>query len=176
MSGKVWCCTGVYSNPVPTERDRLWQYLKELRQVIVLPWFLIGDFNDILSPTEQRGGIFQLSRATVFAQHLDDCCLVNWKLLGKKFTWHRKQNGMIQIHKQLDRGLSDMQWILDFPNVVIEVLPRGHSDHNPLLLRCGGFLPPVKNRPFRFEAAWCTHREYKMVVANAWHHHSDNIF
>jgi hypothetical protein len=50
----------------------------------------------------------------------------------------------------------------------VEVLPRLHSDHNPLLSRCEGIPARQGNRPFRFEAAWITHPDYQQAVQSAW--------
>ncbi|KAJ6904594.1 hypothetical protein NC652_022575 [Populus alba x Populus x berolinensis] len=36
---------------------------------------------------------------------------------------------------------------------------NNHSDHNPILLRCGVLSPAARERPFRFEAAWITHED-----------------
>ena len=42
-----WICSAVYASPVPTKREDLWRHLEELRTNIVLPWMLVGDFNEI---------------------------------------------------------------------------------------------------------------------------------
>nr|KYP62258.1 hypothetical protein KK1_016785 [Cajanus cajan] len=57
---------------------------------------------------------------------------------------------------------------MKFPEAIVEVLSRRHSDHNPLLLRCGGYPFRRGDRPFRFEVAWCTHEGYVEVVRKAW--------
>ncbi|MCI54980.1 RNA-directed DNA polymerase (Reverse transcriptase), partial [Trifolium medium] len=45
-----WLCSGVYASPVYTARPALWEYLEDLSKDNVLPWLVIGDFNDILLP------------------------------------------------------------------------------------------------------------------------------
>lgn len=50
----------------------------------------------------------------------------------------------------------------------MEHLVKMHSDHNPLLLRCCNALRSRQGRPFRFQAAWCTHHDYGRVVKKAW--------
>nr|KYP53392.1 Retrovirus-related Pol polyprotein LINE-1 [Cajanus cajan] len=57
---------------------------------------------------------------------------------------------------------------MKFSEAIVEVLSRRHSDHNPLLLRCGGYPFRRGDRPFQFEAAWCTHEGYVEVVRKAW--------
>lgn len=43
-----WLCSGVYASPTYTMRCHLWDYLKDFRHRVTIPWALLGDFNDIL--------------------------------------------------------------------------------------------------------------------------------
>lgn len=52
---------------------------------------------------------------------------------------------------------------------------KRQSDYNPLLLRCGHQVSSRDGRPFRFQAAWCTHQGYKLLVNMAWKKHDDNV-
>jgi hypothetical protein len=62
-----WLCSGVYASPVYTARPTVWEYLADLSDNNSLPWLVIGDFNDILLPREQKGGVFSMSKADIFA-------------------------------------------------------------------------------------------------------------
>lgn len=162
-----WICTGVYASPRPTSRDTFWQYLCNVSQNIDTPWLLLGDWNEILLPGEQKNCIFSHNRATAFWNVLDSCGLLDLQTSGGKFTWHRME-GYKHMAKKLDRGIANLQWRLAFPEAFIEVLCRLHSDHNPLFLRLGG-LPQMRGpRPFKFEAAWIVHSDYQGVVQHAW--------
>jgi hypothetical protein len=44
-----WLCSGVYASPIYTARPAVWEYLADLSDNNSLLWFVIGDFNDILS-------------------------------------------------------------------------------------------------------------------------------
>ena len=57
----------------------------------------------------------------------------------------------------------------------MENLSRLHSYHNPIILRCGGFLRYTGNRPFRFEVFWTTHPVYIFVVSGVWSKGGDNV-
>jgi endonuclease/exonuclease/phosphatase family metal-dependent hydrolase len=161
-------CTCVYASPNPTLRTNFWNYLIDLSLTITGSWMLIGDFNETLLPSDQRGGIFQHTRASLFANLMDQCNLLDLTTTGGRFTWHRNHNGIRILSKKLDRGLANMEWRLAFPEAFVEVLCRLHSDHNPLLLRFGG-LPIVSGpRPFCFEAAWIDHADYSALVERAW--------
>jgi endonuclease/exonuclease/phosphatase family metal-dependent hydrolase len=125
---------------------------------------LIGDFNEILLPGDQQGGFFHQNRADLFANFMGSCNLLDLTTIGGRFTWHRNHNGIRILSKKLDRGLANMNWRLSFPEAIVDVLCRLHSDHNPLLLRFGGLPLNRGSRPFRFEAAWIDHPEYMNLV------------
>jgi len=55
-------CTCVYASPNPTQRPNLWFHLVNINHSIDAPWMLIGDFNETLLPSDQRGGIFHHNR------------------------------------------------------------------------------------------------------------------
>jgi hypothetical protein len=67
-----------------------------------------------------------------------------------------------------------MNWRLSFPEAIVDVLCRLHSDHNPLLLRFGGLPLNRGSRPFRFEAAWIDHPEYMNLVNESWNSSNHN--
>lgn len=166
VGSQSWMCTAVYASPNPSTRDNFWHYLCSISPSIQCPWLLLGDWNEILLPSEQKGCIFLQPRAAAFGNVLDFCGLLDLNTSGGKFTWHRKQ-GYKHMAKRLDRGLANLHWRLAFPEAYIEVLCRLHSDHNPLLLRMGG-MPQLRGpKPFRFEAAWMVHEDYQGIVKTA---------
>jgi len=129
---------------------------------------LIGDFNETLMPSDQRGGIFQHSRAALFVNFMDSCNLLDLTTNGGRFIWHCNNNGLRILSKKLDRGIANVDWRLAFPEAFVEVLCRTHSDHNPLLLPFGGLPLAREPRPFRFEAVWINHADYSNLVEEAW--------
>ncbi|XP_057432951.1 uncharacterized protein LOC130725777 [Lotus japonicus] len=164
----TWVCSAVYASPIPANREILWRHMTLLRRRFLLPWLLLGDFNEILFPSEVRGGDFLPNRAAMFASVLDTCQLVDLGAVGRRFTWFRKANDRLILSKRLDRALGDMEWKVAFPDAVVDVLNRVHSDHCPILLQCGSPQTLAHNRPFRFLAAWADHPDFAAVVDNAW--------
>lgn len=64
---------------------------------------------------------------------------------------------------RLGRGMENLQWMVSFPNAFIDILPRCNSNHNLILVRCGG-LPQSRGRCFyRFEETWIDHIDYPIV-------------
>ena len=53
-----WYYSIVYASPTPSMRQSLWLYIMELCEKVDDPWLLLGDFNEILYPSEVRGGCF----------------------------------------------------------------------------------------------------------------------
>ncbi|MCH86532.1 RNA-directed DNA polymerase (Reverse transcriptase), partial [Trifolium medium] len=170
-----WLCSGVYASPIYTVRPLLWNYLVDLSRSNALPWVAIGDFNDILLPSEQKGGVFSLSKADTFAGNIDNCGFIDLGCFGTKFTWQGRCRGGRIVHRRLDRSFCNYDWRLKFPEATVEHLVRKHSDHNPILLRCNNAMARHENRPFRFQAAWFTHSEYPDLVRNTWARNRNNI-
>lgn len=112
--GKKWVCTDVYGSPIPAQRSIFWQYLCHVYTSITSPWMLIGDFNEILLPGDQMGGIFSQARAEAFENVLNHCGLMNLHIVGGRFTWHKNCRGNRVVAKKLDRGFANLQWRLDF--------------------------------------------------------------
>jgi len=167
-------CTCVYASPNPTMRTSFWNYLTNISQNISGSWMLIGDFNETLLPSDQRGGLFQHNRAAQFSNFMENCNLLDITTTGARFTWHRNHNGIRILSKKLDQGLANIYWRISFLEAFVEVLCRLHFDHNPLLLRFGG-LPLARGpRPFRFEAAWIDHKDYENLVRNSWNSSNHN--
>lgn len=51
--------------------------------------------------------------------------------------------------------------------ISVLVLPRAHSDHNPLLLKCRESTV-AGHRPFRFLNFWTNKADFAEVVAESW--------
>jgi hypothetical protein len=169
-----WLCSGIYACPISTLRPLLWNYLANLRTTISLPWLAIGDFNDILLPNEQKGGVFSLAKADVFARNIDKCGFIDVGSFGTKFTWQGHCRGGRFVQRRLDRSFCNYDWRLMFPEATVEHLVQRHSDYIPILLRCFNNVGSHENRPFRFQAAWFTHSDYNLVK-NTWARDRHNI-
>ena len=54
--GKVWRCIGLYRHPDRNNRRETWDLLRSLKVISPLPWCIMGDFNNLLSREEKKGG------------------------------------------------------------------------------------------------------------------------
>lgn len=158
----------VYASPIPTNREALWSHLGNLRSSVLGPWMLIGDFNEILLPSEVLGGNFSSGRADKFAGMLEKCGMIDLGATGNAFKWFRWAIGSHPISKRLDRVMSDSDWRNCFSEAYVENLCRLKSDHCPLLLRLKATGLGRGDRPFRFQAAWFSHKDFLPFVRDAW--------
>ena len=126
----------------------------------------MGDFNEVFLSSEVRGGVFNPSRAEKFLNTMGLCGFLDLGAIGNRFTWSRRTTGNIFLSKRLDRAIASCSWRSMFPEVFVENLCRLHSNHCPVLIRCTLFERGV--RPFRFQAAWTTHPQFREVVHSAW--------
>nr|KYP37749.1 hypothetical protein KK1_041039 [Cajanus cajan] len=145
-----------------------------IKKVITLPWLVIGDFNEIISADEVRGGIFVPYMVARMINVIDTCQLMDIGCSGTKFTWIRVNKGT-RMAKRLDRALADSAWLVTFPEAYAEALCRVYFDHCPILVRSGGIKDNHRVRPFRFQAAWTSHKDYNQVVRKAWEKSSPNL-
>lgn len=166
LGTKPWCFTAVYGNPREQERKHLWEDLWEISKNTSLPWMLAGDFNDIKDPSEQKGGNFaNENKCRKFFDNINRCKLIDLGSEGPRYTW----KGPITQHasrlfKKLDRGLCNVDWRTTFQEAVVTVGTRVQSDHHPLIISLTGKQKSFGERPFRFEAAWLKHQDFKKFI------------
>lgn len=80
--------------------------------------------------------------------------------IGGNVIWHRNCVGQKRVARKLDRAIADIMWRHHFSEAYVDVFCRFHSDHNLILLRCGGLHEARGDRLLWFEAAWMTNPEY----------------
>jgi hypothetical protein len=152
----------------------MWNDLKNIASNMKDPWLLAGDFNDILSINEKKGGApASIRKCNLFKERVDACHLLDVGFVGAKYTWRGPvYHGGQRIYERLDRALSNDLWRLEFPDGYIKVLPRlDFSDHHPLLI-CpfdGSHLTTTKL--FRFESAWLMDDSFHSMLETTWLDH-----
>ncbi|KAI9081491.1 hypothetical protein K1719_036512 [Acacia pycnantha] len=134
------------------------------------PWLVAGDFNEIKSPMEQRGGRgANETRCRVFNEWIQDCNLVDMETKGPFFTWKGpKWDGLDRVFKRLDRCLCNVSWLEMFEDTEVRVIPRVGSDHHPMLVKLRREDTRVGTRNFRYEVAWQMHNEFHEFMSAVW--------
>lgn len=168
VNNRSWVCSAVYASPNPSLREELWAHLSNLRPQVLQPWLALGDFNEIISPSEVTGGGFCHVRATRMISMVEGCEFIDLGATGQRFTWERRVNGRSVTAKRLDRAFGDISWRHIFPEAYVEHLARVYSDHCPILVRCNARMEDRASRPFRFHAAWATHPAYEPLILETW--------
>ena len=51
----AWRFTGFYWDSDTASQENSWNLLRDLSQCLTLPWFCVGDFNEILKIEEKQG-------------------------------------------------------------------------------------------------------------------------
>ncbi|KAA3483857.1 reverse transcriptase [Gossypium australe] len=165
-----WLFMAIYASPNRQKRIELWDELKELAAGVNQPWLLAGDFNSIASMNEKCGGApFDHNSTAPFRNAINDLRLIDFGFVGLPFTWARGNTPQTRIQCRLDRTLGNIEARHQWPECLVQHLPRLNSDHAPLLIRLDGNPPPDHAlRPFRFQAAWLQHPKFNAFILENW--------
>ncbi|CAM8886400.1 unnamed protein product [Rhodiola kirilowii] len=158
-----------YGHPMTSRRAESWNLLRRLRDVSDLPWFIAGDFNEVLFGWEVRGrrlrGEWQMRR---FREVLQDCTLMDLSYKGSQFTYSNRRKGVWETKARLDRALANPGWRNLFPDAEIWHGVTGVSDHAPLLIKGTVRRGGRRLNFFRFEPMWLKHEGYRDAVRSFW--------
>ncbi|KAG8652544.1 hypothetical protein MANES_06G103266v8 [Manihot esculenta] len=169
-----WRLTGYYGEADRNFRHLSWQRLRMLASHHEAPWVCLGDFNDILSPSEKRGGRPQPSRLiNGFRDALCDSGLIEFPMTGYPFTWEHGRNSDGWMESRLDRVFTNAQWRTRFSNSTAEVLGFSTSDHLPILLAVRCFVDQRHAHRFRFENTWLREAGCRTLISDIWPLSSD---
>lgn len=165
----LWRITGVYGEPVRAQRRKTWELLRHLAGDANFPWYLIGDFNNVTSQQDKRGGH---SYPNWLIKGFNDCLrdteLQDLDIMGHQYTWERGRNTEHWTEIRLDRVLANTAWLNMFLFAKFYNLEGSPSDHSPLLT-----IPEVKKEgrravKFKFENAWLTEPMCGQIVRESW--------
>ncbi|KAI9111727.1 hypothetical protein K1719_017417 [Acacia pycnantha] len=111
--GEVDMLFTVYANPCEQRRQQVRSLLREVAREVDEPWLVAGDFNEIKSPMEQKGGgRVNENRCHVFNEWIQQCELVDMEPKGPFFTWQGpKWDGAERVFKRLGRCLCNVKWL-----------------------------------------------------------------
>ncbi|KAK1379690.1 hypothetical protein POM88_026434 [Heracleum sosnowskyi] len=130
-----WRLTGIYGEPDRAQRSKTWELLRNLSRDANLPWCLVGDFNNVKSQEEKKGGPpYPNHLIEGFNECLQDTDLQDLDIIGHQFTWERGRNTAHWVEIRLDRVLVNSQWLRMFEMSKVYNLEGSPSDHSPLLL------------------------------------------
>ena len=133
FKGTSFHATFVYGAPGIAKRQAVWNLLSDIASTRSTPWFLTGDFNEIIDNSEKAGGTERPeSSFGAFRSFLSSCDLFDIKHTGDFLSWRGQRHSHL-VHCRLDRSLANSSWSDLFPNGRTHYLPFEGSDHMPIL-------------------------------------------
>lgn len=84
-----WFLSTIYALPNHVFRLHLWEYLICMARLVMVPWMLIGDFNQILCADKKCGGRpTTAANMTPFVDMIQQCSLHDLGFDGPRYTWN----------------------------------------------------------------------------------------
>ncbi|KAM6569197.1 hypothetical protein CsatB_017182 [Cannabis sativa] len=146
-----------------------WNLLRSIADESPLPWCILGDFNNITTQDDVKGGRPYLdSLINGFNLALHDCQLgeLDWK--GYRFTWERGRGTSAHIEIRLDKAFVNHDWFFLFPDAKLSNCDYSSSDHTPLFLELESVTFTSLVRLFRYENAWSREPLCFELVKDCW--------
>lgn len=107
--GKSFFSTFLYGEPDRSKRIQVWNQIQEFAGDRSTPWFLTGDFNDIINSSEKVGGPPRPEGSfTDLRSFMSSCDLYDLKHTGNYLSWR----GMRHTHLvkcRLDRAMANSE-------------------------------------------------------------------
>lgn len=160
--------TSIYGEPKDHRQHITWSLLRSLCSDNQQPWFVGGDFNEILNSSEKEGGrVRRPGQMMAFNMALKDCGLSDLGYEGCKYTWSNNRPASGTVSCRLDRVCANQAARLWYPLPRISHIKQPGSDHIPIILRLE--RAPITHsrprcRPFRFEAMWVQKNDCEAIV------------
>nr|GEU62933.1 RNA-directed DNA polymerase, eukaryota, reverse transcriptase zinc-binding domain protein [Tanacetum cinerariifolium] len=128
----------------------------------------MGDFNAALNLEDHSCGGYAPNIAMKdFKECVNLMEVMDVNATGLHFTWNEKPHGEDGILKKIDRVMSNIKFLDEFPGSYAIFQPYRISDHSPSVLKIPTVSKP-KPKPFKF-FNFLIHKEgFHNVVSNSW--------
>nr|CCA66180.1 hypothetical protein [Beta vulgaris subsp. vulgaris] len=151
----------VYNPCEIAARSEVWKQIIEFQNSNPLPCLLVGDFNEVLRPSERGSLSFSHNGINDFKSFVQELKLLEIPSSSRAYTWYRANSKSL-----LDRLLVSPEWVSHCPNIKVSILQRGLSDHCPLLVH--SHIQEWGPKPFRFNNCWLTDPKCMKIVEASW--------
>lgn len=130
---------------------------------------ITGDFNNILSDDDKRGGVaYPTWLKNGFRSAIDDSGLVEIALEGHMFTWAKNHGPHGWVEEHLDRAFATSAWWHLFPQAKLINLLATVSDHSPICLVTTPQGRHYAHKKFKFKNMWLSEPELYDLVHQSW--------
>lgn len=103
LGGRIWAVF-IYASNKEKVKSEQWQYLISRKGNWGHRWFIGGDFNDIRSPEDKRGGRPRLEASCKgFRDLIESLEMEEINYQGRSWTWANNWQGEDFIEVRLDR-------------------------------------------------------------------------
>ncbi|PPD78720.1 hypothetical protein GOBAR_DD24343 [Gossypium barbadense] len=172
--------TGFYGIVSPSLRSSSCDMLRRIGGSVKEDWVVGRDFNAILNDAEKEAGRRKAhSQMNGFKDPVDELALVDIKPDKRWFTWANNRGGDSMINERLDRFLTSVSVIENFPFMATCVMHQTKFDHDAIVLYMWGHKPKLQNKDprlsFKFDNCWATNNEVKNIIKSAWHSSDTNF-
>uniref|UniRef100_A0A803NVH0 Reverse transcriptase domain-containing protein n=1 Tax=Cannabis sativa TaxID=3483 RepID=A0A803NVH0_CANSA len=139
IDGPLFHFPGFYGAPATSQRPFTWQILKRLKDTApLMPWLVMGDFNEVLSHTDKLGGPLRCDiQIENFRKAIDHCGLHDISFSGARYIWHNNCVNGTNVKERLDYAFTNNAWLPDFGADEVTHLDFFKSDHRALLVSVG---------------------------------------
>ena len=140
--------SGVYAPAQPQDKDNFWQQLVQMNNLVDLPWCIIGDLNELATPSEKKGGIcYPPSKYSRLNNFMDNIHARSVPFTGCPFTWKKRSLAHI-IYGRLDRAIIRDDWLNLYPDSIVQHGSFLCSDHSPIIFSAANPIRRRKKLPF----------------------------
>lgn len=132
--GTSWHFFAFYGAPEKHKRLHTWKLLERCKDVApLLPWLVIGDFNEILSNQNKLDGALRIeTQLDKFRRVLDTCKLSEQSFVGDPYTWIKGRHNVNAIKERLDWCFVNDIWQDTFEPITTHHLDYFSSDHRAI--------------------------------------------
>lgn len=161
--------TCYYGIPDRGRRKEAWEMLRKLSSSSNLPWFIFGDFNDLLYASDKHGtNPHPQHLVEGFRMAIEDCGLTEIDLLRGEFTWEKSKGSTNWVRERVDRAFANNTWWMKFPLCKLSTTHTISSDHDPIILETVSVSYSRKQFRFKFENTWLNEPTFKKEVSDYW--------
>ncbi|GER32750.1 RNA-directed DNA polymerase (reversetranscriptase)-related family protein [Striga asiatica] len=164
-----WCWfVFVYLSTDRSIRKLQWEELETCRPKWGGCWAIAGDWNDISSNAEKRGGVTRSPASFVgFNEFIGRMKMQELDQIGSFFTWgnNRAEDGYVE--ERLDKVFVSYDWMGQFPKMEVSNFYRTASDHNVILIDTDKEIDR-KHKRFVFNSSWLKLEGIQEAVENGW--------
>lgn len=130
--GKSFYASFIHGDCDRKQRLMQWDHMLNRAENHDAPWFVTGDFNDLLSDEEKLGGPTRLESSFVdLRTFFSEGDLFDLRHAGDPLSW-RGQRGDHLVRCRLDRAVANRLWAECYPTACCQYLEYESSDRKPL--------------------------------------------